>query len=279
MSDRQDRLFTARSGTQRARWPLRPELAAPLGVCPLPQLMEGVGSRSCSLQSGDVAVLSCCTAALPVSFVGAARYAMPTCRPSVFQAGHIPSWRRSCERYALSPIAGASRWLLLLLSPLLSAAGPGSHLRGLPGSGGAPCPSQASPPDPAAAEPDGRRVLSGGGAADHEVTPQAPLTGSGCREHSYGGFGGGHPHFHPHAPGLQIHRSRHIARGHPSLVTARPTFQSCPHGTVNCEAGYAYVTMNTRSLQVIAANSQMAKGPIQLLIVLIPVASAPVIHS
>jgi len=30
------------------------------------------------------------------------------------------------------------------------------------------------------------------------VTPQAPLTGSGCREYSYGGFGGGHPHFHPH---------------------------------------------------------------------------------
>ena len=27
----------------------------------------------------------------------------------------------------------------------------------------------------------------------------APLTGSGWREHSYGGFGRGHPHFHPHA--------------------------------------------------------------------------------
>jgi hypothetical protein len=24
----------------------------------------------------------------------------------------------------------------------------------------------------------------------------APLTGSGCREYSYGGFGGGHAHFH-----------------------------------------------------------------------------------
>jgi hypothetical protein len=42
-------------------------------------------------------------------------------RPSVFQAGHIPSWHRSCESYALSPVAGACRWLLLLLSPLLSA--------------------------------------------------------------------------------------------------------------------------------------------------------------
>jgi hypothetical protein len=42
-------------------------------------------------------------------------------RPSAFQAGHIPSWHRSCESYALSPVAGACRWLLLLLSPLLSA--------------------------------------------------------------------------------------------------------------------------------------------------------------
>src|SRR6478752_339647 len=63
----------------------------------------------------------------------------------------------------------------------------------------ASCPSQAPPPNPIAAEPDGRRVLSGGGVADHAVTPEAPLTGSGCREYSYGGFGGGHPHFHPHA--------------------------------------------------------------------------------
>jgi hypothetical protein len=47
--------------------------------------------------------------------------ARPTCRLSVFQAGHIPSWRGSCERYALSPVAAGSRWLLLLLSPLLSA--------------------------------------------------------------------------------------------------------------------------------------------------------------
>ena len=42
-------------------------------------------------------------------------------RPSAFQAGHIPSWHRSCESYALSPVAAACRWLLLLLSPLLSA--------------------------------------------------------------------------------------------------------------------------------------------------------------
>ena len=41
-------------------------------------------------------------------------------RLSAFQAGHFPSWRRSCERYALSPVAVACNWSLLLLSPLLS---------------------------------------------------------------------------------------------------------------------------------------------------------------
>ena len=49
--------------------------------------------------------------------------------------------------------------------------------------------AQAPPSNPIAAEPDGRRLLSRGGAADHEVTPNAPLTGSGCRGNSYGGFG------------------------------------------------------------------------------------------
>ena len=43
-------------------------------------------------------------------------------RASAFQAGHIPSWRGSCGRPALSPVAAACRWLLLLLPPLLSAA-------------------------------------------------------------------------------------------------------------------------------------------------------------
>ncbi len=60
-----------------------------------------------------------------------------------------------------------------------------------------PCPDP--PPNPTAAGPHGRRVLSRVGAADHAVTPQAPWTGSGWREYSYGGFGGGHPHFHLHA--------------------------------------------------------------------------------
>jgi hypothetical protein len=58
------------------------------------------------------------------------------------------------------------------------------------------------------------------------VTPQAPLTGSGCREHSYGGFGGGHPRFHTHTVlrkpdlcrGPLIHRSGHIVQDRPVVV-------------------------------------------------------------
>ena len=43
------------------------------------------------------------------------------------------------------------------------------------------------------------------------MTPQAPLTGSGWREHSYGGFWGGQPHFHPHAfrRQLDLHKLRY----------------------------------------------------------------------
>jgi hypothetical protein len=68
-----------------------------------------------------------------------------------------------------------------------------------PGHLAAPCPVQTPPPNSIAAEPDGRRVLSRVGVADHAVTLKAPWTGSGWREYFYGGFGGGHPHFHPHA--------------------------------------------------------------------------------
>jgi hypothetical protein len=41
-------------------------------------------------------------------------------RPSAFQAGRIPSWRGSFESYALSLVTDVRRWLLLLLSRLLS---------------------------------------------------------------------------------------------------------------------------------------------------------------
>jgi hypothetical protein len=89
------------------------------------------------------------------------------------------------------------------------------------GNPAAPCPVPGPSPNPIAAEPDGRRVLSRGGAADHAVTPQAPLTGSGCREYSYGGFGGGDPHFHPHTafrkPDLRSWLSYHACSGHASI--------------------------------------------------------------
>jgi hypothetical protein len=125
--------------------------------------------------------VGCCSAAWLQSWLQSRRNGADP-RPSAFQAGHIPSWRGSRECYALSPIAAGSRWLLLLLSPLLSATGPAPHFRGLPADdsvtpwSSSPFPatwprpvlSQAPPVNPIAAEPDGRRVLSRGGAADHE---------------------------------------------------------------------------------------------------------------
>ena len=113
--------------------------------------MEGVGGSSCSLLSGDVAVLCCCTSALRVSFVGAARCAVPTRRPSVFQAGHDPSRHEMYVRLVLSPVAAVCRWLLLLLSALLSAQ-PRS-------SGGKPT-RTAGPPGP----------RTGSGAAELRIT-------------------------------------------------------------------------------------------------------------
>jgi hypothetical protein len=43
----------------------------------------------------------------------------------------------------------------------------------LPGAVTALCPAQTPPPNPAAAEPYGRRVLSRGGVADHEAKPRS----------------------------------------------------------------------------------------------------------
>jgi hypothetical protein len=111
VSDRDSPPVTFRSGTQRARtehlirrrgqvvqdrpsmvvgWADIPELSARVECCSAPWLQ---------LRRND---------------------ADP--RPSAFQAGHILSWCGCCERYALSPVADVSRWLLRLLSPLLSAA-------------------------------------------------------------------------------------------------------------------------------------------------------------
>jgi hypothetical protein len=146
-------------------------------------------------------------------------------RPFVFQAGHVPQLARIVQ--ASCAVAGR-RWLLLLLSPLLSnGPAPGSHAgiraardswhlgalalitiaRPSPGNRAVRCPAQAPPPNPIAAGPDGRRVLSRVGVADHAVTPEAPWTGSGWHRHSYGGFGGGHSQFQPHSCGRQFNLS------------------------------------------------------------------------
>ena len=79
--------------------------------------------------------------------------------------------------------------------------------------------SALSCPDPSP-EPDscrtGRQTGSVKGRRSRSrVTPKAPLTGSGCRKYSYGGFGGGHPHFHPHATPVgnpRIKRRAHTYR-------------------------------------------------------------------
>ena len=52
-------------------------------------------------------------------------------RPSAFQAGHIPSWRGSCERYALSPTAAGSDRSLLLLSAAVGRAAAHDAILGL----------------------------------------------------------------------------------------------------------------------------------------------------
>ena len=221
------------------RWPLRPELAAPLGVWSSSQLPRCAGGRAGWRLSGDVAVLSCCTVSASSAH---ALGAVLTRRPSAFQAGHIPSWQKSCECYALSPVAGAYRWLLLLLSPLLSrwsetlcdasstTARDGLHLAALvlittcelsSAHRAGLCPAQPPPPNPTAAGPGDGWVLSSSASRVHEpctptwavaLRPQPGLTGSGSHRYSYGGFGGGHPHFHRHTgcqhPNLTSHPVR-----------------------------------------------------------------------
>jgi hypothetical protein len=76
-----------------------------------------------------------------------------------------------------------------------------------------PCPAQTPPPNPTAADPGDGRVQSRSALRVHEpcnfagavaLRSQPGLAGSGSLGYSYGGFGGGHPHFHPHAGYLRI---------------------------------------------------------------------------
>jgi hypothetical protein len=71
------------------RWPLRPELAAPLGVWPSSQLTRCAGGRASWRLSGDVAVPCCCTAPAPSAKTPATVLAG---RPSAFR----PDTQRLC---------------------------------------------------------------------------------------------------------------------------------------------------------------------------------------
>lgn len=98
-------------------------------------------------------------------------------RPSVNQAGHIPSCYGSCERCALSLVPAACRWSLLLLLPLLStrrrpsASKPTRPVQGLArvrsrqapvyvDGAGQPRPATASPPLPHPPRPLGSQTRS-----------------------------------------------------------------------------------------------------------------------
>ena len=72
----------------------------------------------------------------------------------------------------------------------------------------APGPAQTPPPNPIAARTGDGRVQSRPSSRVHEpcsstevvaLRSQTGLTGFGSHRSSYGGFGGGHPHFRPHA--------------------------------------------------------------------------------
>jgi hypothetical protein len=99
-----------------------------------------------------------------------------------------------CQRSALFPVSAVS-WPDDSVAPLVPAAISG------PASGEADAPCAIPGPSP---EPDSCRTIRQPGSVKgrrsrSRVTPKAPLTGSSCRKTLLGGFGGGHPHFHPHA--------------------------------------------------------------------------------
>jgi hypothetical protein len=113
VSDRDSSSALLLSDMRRARPPLRPELAAPLGVCPSSLLGSRADGRAGWWLSGDVAVLGCCTAHCLIG-ARARRGAHP---PTVCFSGRTyPKLARIVR--ALCAVAGRCWWLL----PLLSAA-------------------------------------------------------------------------------------------------------------------------------------------------------------
>ena len=248
-SSRDTSLATAPSGTQRAR----ASSSRTGGAAGRLSAVPANAGRGWQLVLVTVRG-RCCTLLLyrpaPVSLLNPARCAEWARRPSAFQAGHIPSWQKSCECYALLPVAGACCWLLLLLSPLLSgwsealrdasstAPRSGLHLAALalittcelsPTHRAGLCPAQTPPPNLTAAGPGDGWVLSSSALRVHEpCTPtwavalrsQPGLTGSGSHRYSYGGFGGGHPRFHRHTGCQQPNLT-----SHPVLLRLMPVLQ------------------------------------------------------
>jgi hypothetical protein len=140
-------------------------------------------------------------------------------RALVLEAGS--RLNRSCllDRRDVVPCAAAGHQEPERLAHACSPPLPADHRSGC-------VPAQTPPLNPIAARPHVSRVLSRVGGADHAVTPQAPWTGSGWRGYSYGGFGGGHPHFHRQAPRRVVGRSWLYTV--PAWRTATRTFGSYP---------------------------------------------------
>jgi hypothetical protein len=117
-SDHEFPLFTARSGTQRARAYLGEHLIRRSGHTVQDRLVW-------SVYWADIPQLSRCVGCCPPAWLQSwlqSRGNGADPRPFAFQTGHIPSSRGSSGSYALSSVAAVSRWLLPLLSPSLSAA-------------------------------------------------------------------------------------------------------------------------------------------------------------
>lgn len=132
--------------------------------------------------------------------VGTDRAGVMRCRRSLLAAvGCCCCCHRCCQPLVLVPISAVCP----ALRQRPPCPGPGHHYGVCAGAETAPVPCSDLPPNPTAAAPDDGRVLSRVGVADHAVTLKAPWTGSGWREYSYGGFGGGHPRFHPHTRNAQ----------------------------------------------------------------------------
>ena len=131
---------------------------------------------------------------------------------SVRDLGRIPlgcSWK-SAESGSRSSVwlpAGLGAWHVgALVAATTSVPAPVRRPRH--------CPAQTPPSNPIGAGLPGGRVQSRSASRDVHKPPtftevvvlrsQPGLTGSGSPIRSYGGFGGGHPHFRPHAACRQL---------------------------------------------------------------------------